>query len=138
MRAREDCRSDLMRARHRLSKLLLRHGIVYSGGQAWSNAHDAWLKHQRFDAPLVQAAFDEAYDSVITITARRDRLDERITAMAADSPWTDTIHRLGCLRGISTLTGFGLAVEIGDWNRFTGNSICQRRPKSEQKSTPEN
>ena len=123
VRTREDCRSDLMRARHRLSKLLLRHGIVYSGGQTWSNAHDAWLKRQHFDSPLVQAAFDEAYDSVVTITARRDRLDERITAMAADSPWTNTIHRLGCLRGISTLTGFGLAVEIGDWTRFTGNSI---------------
>ena len=25
-----------MRARHRLSKLLLRHGIVYSGGEAWT------------------------------------------------------------------------------------------------------
>lgn len=32
VRAREDCRGDLMRARHRLSKLLLRHGIVYHGG----------------------------------------------------------------------------------------------------------
>lgn len=32
VRAREDCRSDLMRARHRLSKFLLHHGIVYSGG----------------------------------------------------------------------------------------------------------
>ena len=31
--------------------------------------------------------------------------------------------RLGCLRGVGTLTGFGLAVEIGDWHRFTGNSI---------------
>src|SRR3954451_23951393 len=29
---REDVRGDLMRARHRLSKLLLRHGVVYSGG----------------------------------------------------------------------------------------------------------
>ena len=28
-----------------------------------------------------------------------------------------------CLRGVSTLTGFGLAVEIGDWHRFTGGSI---------------
>jgi len=27
------------------------------------------------------------------------------------------------LRGISTLTGFALAVEIGDWSRFDGNSI---------------
>ena len=25
--------------------------------------------------------------------------------------------------GLSTLTGFGLAVEIGDWDRFTGASI---------------
>jgi transposase len=33
------------------------------------------------------------------------------------------VTRLGCLRGVSTLTGFGLAVEIGDWHRLTGRSI---------------
>ena len=44
VRAREDCRGDLMRARHRLSKLLLRHGIVYYGGAAWTGAHDRWLR----------------------------------------------------------------------------------------------
>ena len=49
VRAREDCRGDLMRARHRLSKLLLRQGIVYSGGQAWTGRHDRWLRQQRFD-----------------------------------------------------------------------------------------
>ncbi|MFT4011248.1 MAG: hypothetical protein QM655_14530 [Nocardioidaceae bacterium] len=32
VRAREDARGDLMRARHRVSKLLLRHGIVYYDG----------------------------------------------------------------------------------------------------------
>ena len=31
VRAREDCRGDLMRARHRVSKLLLRYGHVYAG-----------------------------------------------------------------------------------------------------------
>ena len=36
VRAREDCRGDLMTARHRVSKLLLRQGIVYSGGNAWT------------------------------------------------------------------------------------------------------
>ncbi len=40
VRAREDCRGDLMCARHRLSKLLLRHGIVYYGGKAWTGKHD--------------------------------------------------------------------------------------------------
>ena len=48
VRAREDCRGDLMRARHRLSKLLLRHGLVYEAS-AWTGAHDAWLRqHQGY------------------------------------------------------------------------------------------
>ena len=33
------------------------------------------------------------------------------------------VRRLCCLRGVSTLTAFALAVEIGDWQRFSGNSI---------------
>ena len=43
--------------------------------------------------------------------------------MAADSEFTPLVQRLGCLRGIGTLTGFALAVELGDWHRFTGNTI---------------
>jgi transposase len=54
---------------------------------------------------------------------RRNRLDDAITAMAANSEFTSIVHRLGCIRGISTLTAFGLAVEIGDWHRLTGRSI---------------
>ena len=33
------------------------------------------------------------------------------------------VRRLSCLRGVGTLTGFALAVEIGDWKRLTGNTI---------------
>ena len=51
VRAREDARGDLMRARHRLSKLLLRQGIVYSGGQAWTGAHDVWLRRNGSTRP---------------------------------------------------------------------------------------
>jgi transposase len=123
VRAREDCRGDLMRERHRLSKLLLRNGIVFSGGKPWTGAHDAWLRRQRFDQPARQAAFESAYEAVTLTTGRRDRLDAAIEAMAAESEFTPVVDRLGCLRGVSTLTAFGLAVEIGDWHRFTGSSI---------------
>ena len=51
---REDVRSDLMRSRHRLSKLLLRQGIIYSGGQPWTGAHEHWLRGQRFTHPRLQ------------------------------------------------------------------------------------
>lgn len=123
VRAREDCRGDLMRARHRLSKLLLRQGIVYSGGQAWTGVHDLWLRRQRFDNRATTMAFESDYEAVTAITARRDRLDKAIAQLAAGSEFTPIVHRLGCLRGIATLTGFALAVEIGDWDRFTGASI---------------
>jgi len=123
VRAREDCRGDLMRARHRLSKLLLRQGILYTGGQAWTGRHDRWLRQQRLEAMTTQLAFDSDYDTVMSVTARRDRLDKAIVELAGDSEFTPVVRRLSCLRGISTLTAFALAVEIGDWHRFTGNSI---------------
>jgi transposase len=123
VRAREAARADLMRSRHRLSKLLLRHGIVYSGGRAWTGVHERWLRAQRFELPGTRAAFDEAFDAVLSVTARRDRLDQQIAVTAAEPRWAPMVSRLGAIRGIATLTGLGLAVEIGDWDRFTGSSI---------------
>ena len=128
VRAREDCRGDLMRARHRLSKLLLRQGIVYGGGTAWTGAHDRWLRQQRFGNPVTTTAFESDYEASVAITAGRDRLDK--TGSTRRSPnWPQPVSSprscgvWACLRGVSTLTAFGLAVEIGDWTRFTGNSI---------------
>ena len=76
-----------------------------------------------FATPGLGLAFDAAYDTVLATPARRDRLDAAIAAMAADSEFTPVVGRLGCLRGVATLTAFGLAVEIGDWHRLTGRSI---------------
>lgn len=123
VRAREDVRGDLMRARHRVSKLLLRHGRVYYGGKAWTGKHDAWLRQIRFDLAGTQAAYEAELEAVEFTLARRRRLDAAIAKMAADSEFTPVVRKLCCLRGVSTLTGFALAVEIGDWDRFTGSSI---------------
>jgi len=116
VRAREDCREDLMTARHRVSKLLLRQGIVYSGGKPWTGRHEVWLRAQRFDNPALQLSYEAAFDAMLACVDRRARLDDAITRLAADSEFTPVVHRLGCIRGIATLTAFGLAVEIGDWH----------------------
>jgi transposase len=91
VRAREDCRGDLMRARHRLSKLLLRHGEVWDGRNAWTGAHDAWLRRLRADtlwSAGTRSAFDADYEAVAATSARRDRLDAEIAEMAANSEFT--------------------------------------------------
>jgi transposase len=117
-----------MRARHRLSKLLLRHGAVWDGKEAWTTAHEAWLRRQAatFTGPGqrgLRAAFDADHEAVLMAVTRRDRLDAAIEEMAADSQFTPVVRRLGCLRGVNTLTAFGLAVEIGHWHRFSGATI---------------
>lgn len=123
VRAREDARGDLMRLRHRVSKLLLRHGHVYYGGPAWTTRHSTWLHSIRFELLGTQAAYEADLEAVEFTLARRARLDNAIATMAADSEFTPTVRKLCCLRGISTLTGFALVVELGDWDRFTGASI---------------
>src|SRR6266536_1060575 len=47
-RAREQVRADLMRCRHRVSKLLLLHGRVYPERTPWTKTHRRWLEQQRF------------------------------------------------------------------------------------------
>lgn len=123
VRAREDARFDLMSARQRLSKLLLRQGVQYREGKTWTVAHTLWLRRQKFDRPALQTAYEAAFDAMTVVLDRRDRLDAAIADLAADSEFTPVVNRLGCLRGISTLTGMALAVEIGDWTRLDGRRI---------------
>jgi transposase len=123
VRAREDARGDLMSARHRVTHLLLRQGIVYSGGAAWTGVHANWLRSQRFPRSALQWSYDAALAALVAAEDRRDRLDAAIAELAAASRFTPVVDRLSCLRGISTLTGFGLAVEIGDWSRLSPATI---------------
>ena len=56
IRAIEDCRGDLMRARHRLGKLLLRRDLRWAGpGSTWTQAHLRWLRSLRFEDVCSQA-----------------------------------------------------------------------------------
>ena len=91
VRAREDARGDLMRARHRLSKLLLRHGLVYDA-TAWTRTHDAWLRRQRFDGGPLAIVFDECYGRMIDAKSRRDALDNAIAELAATPPYVDVVE----------------------------------------------
>ena len=122
VRAREDARGELMRARHRLSKLLLRHGLVYDAS-AWTLAHDAWLRRQQFDSRPLALAFDESYAAVLQAKTRRDTLDVAIAELATEPPFAEAVGRLCCLRGVSTLTAFALTVELGDWTRFRPQAL---------------
>jgi len=118
VRAREAVRVDLMRCRHRLSKLLLRRGIRFQDGRAWTERHRAWLAGIDLGHDAAQATLADAIGAVDALVHRRDGLEREILAQLGDSPWETQITRLRCLRGIDTLTAAGLCAEIGDFERF--------------------
>lgn len=117
-RAREDCRHDLMRARHLLSKFLLRKGIVYPGKTAWTKTHREWLGRLEFADPCERLVFGEYLESVWSLELRRARLDGAIEERAAGEDMAPAVSALRCVRGISTVTAFSIAAEIGDFSRF--------------------
>ena len=124
VRARDDGAWELMSARHRVTHLLLRQGIVYSGGTPWTGVHENWLRQQELrpagtaDAPTTRRWRRWPPPRTAATAWMRRSLE-----LAAGSGFTPVTDRLACLRGISTLTGFGLAVEIGDWSRLSPATI---------------
>ncbi len=118
VRAREAVRMDLMRSRHRLSKLLLRHGIRFDDGHAWTDRHRQWLNGIVLEWPAAQAALLDCRGAIDALAHRRDRLEREIVALLPSSPWSVQVGRLRCLRGVDTLTAVGLCAEIGDFERF--------------------
>jgi len=118
-RAREDCRRDLARARNLLSKFLLRKGVAYGAGRkAWTKAHAAWLSSLSFGDPCERLVFGEYLEGIRSLELRRGRLDAAIAERAAAPDLAPVVSALKCLRGISTVTAFSIAVEIGDFSRF--------------------
>jgi transposase len=118
VRAREDVRGDLMRARQRLSKLLLRHGILYEdSASTWTQRHRCWLRSQDLGGGA-QATLLDYLGAVDTLELRRGQLERTISELVRGSSCEQTVARLRCLRGIDTLSAAGLAAEIGDFQRF--------------------
>jgi transposase len=119
VRAREDLRGDLMRARHRLGKLLLRHGVRYDGdGDNWTRRHRDWLAKVQLSERGAQATLLDYLGAIDALIIRRDTAEATIAELIPGSPWAEDVARLRCLRGVDTLTAVGLCAEIGDFHRF--------------------
>lgn len=119
VRAREDANENLLRARHRLSKLLLRHDIQPPMKMTrWKSQHKKWLGTLKFKNPYLQITFQEYLHAIEEIELRIQRLESVIHEFATSSPQTPLIKALQTLRGVKEVTAVTLVAEIGDFRRF--------------------
>jgi transposase len=129
VRARDDARTDELRAKHRLSKFLLRQGICAPArvGRAWSQRYHSWLNTLRFAEHPAQLTFDDYLASVRSASERLRRLDAALATCAAESPHRQLLRALQAVRGIGFLTAVTIVAEAGDLRRFDGAArFCGR------------
>ena len=98
VRCVEDARKDLMRARHRLSKFLLRRGVRFPC-RAWTQQHERWLGSLEFDDALSQATFIDYSAAVQGLTQRREALVCVLEGAVAQSSHAQAVARAPLLPG---------------------------------------
>jgi transposase len=119
-RAREDAHQDVVRSRHRLSKLLLRRGWAFTGGKKnWSQRHRLWLRTLRFEHAADQLVFDDYLLAIEQLEERLRSLEQHIEQLSQQAPYAEPVAALRCFRGIDTITAMGLVTELHDFMRFS-------------------
>jgi transposase len=124
VRCIDDIRGDLMRARHRLGKFLLRRGERFAGSAgAWTTTHMAWLRALRFADACSHATFVDYLAAVEFLLGRRQTLLATLEEQVPESAHAPVIARLRCFRGIDTLSAAGICAEVGSFERFPKPSL---------------
>jgi transposase len=117
IRSREDAKRAQLRARHQLSKFLLRHGRHWEKTN-WTHQHFEWIGRQSFDHPAQERVLQECLQAVYECTSRIQRYDSLLAELAPTTDQADLITALQAFRGIKLLTAATIAFELGDLKRF--------------------
>jgi transposase len=123
VRAREAAKRDQLRARHRLSKFLLRHGWYRPKPlkSAWTKAHLEWIKTQvHFSQPAQEVTLTDYVHEVEHLALRLEKLDQAIQEAAQTAPprMRAVIEALQALRGVAQVAAVTIVAELGELARF--------------------
>lgn len=120
VRAREAAKQDQLRARHRLSKFLLRHGKRSPEGKAWTLKYMAWIRQVHFEQPAQEYTMLDYLHEVEHMNERVLRLEQAIAEAIKLAPpqMQAVIQALGALRGVAQISAVTIATEVGELSRF--------------------
>jgi len=118
-RCREAAREDLTRARHRLSKMLLRRGRVYRDSKPWTLKHRRWLRSQVWEHPADRTVFEEYLLAIEQLEDRHRALETAIEEQARQEIYREPVSWLRCMRGFDTVNAMTVVAELHGIARFS-------------------
>lgn len=107
-----------MRARHRLSKMLLRRGLVYREGTNWTGKHRRWLRSLVWERSAEQSVFDDYLRAVEQLEDRLQVLEQALESEAQKEPFREPVAWIRCLRGFDTINAMTIVSELHEIVRF--------------------
>lgn len=117
-RSREDAKQDLMRARHHVSKMLLRRGLIYGDGNYWTEKHWTWLRRIELEDPISQRVLQTYILAIEQVEERVKGIDADLEQASTSEPYKERVGWLRCFRGIDTVTAMTILAELHDFRRF--------------------
>jgi len=128
-RALEDVRQDIVRAKQRLSKFLMRHGYIFSEVNEkgkrigyWTRAHWEWMRKIEFPFEADEETYAFYISEVRHFEAHKKELEKFIRAHAKKGRWNLRVEALRSLKGIEVITAFAIVVEAQVFSRFDSAS----------------
>lgn len=121
VRAREAAKKDQLKARHRLSKFLLRHGRKPDGLKAWTKQYLEWIKiNVHFEHKALEVTLLNYLHEVEHMAQRIVHLEAAIDEAVREAPVAlrAMIEALQALRGVAQTTAATIVSELGSLTRF--------------------
>jgi transposase len=117
VRAREAAKQDQLRARHRLTKFLLRTGQRPPlGVKAWTERYVEWTQQIHYTHPAREATLLDCLNEVQHMGERVKRLEQSIVEVVklAPAPVQEVIRGLQTLRGVAHISAVTIIAELGN------------------------
>ncbi len=117
VRQREAAKQDQLRARHRLTKFLLRTGQRPPLGlKPWTERYMRWLAQVRYAQPAQEVTRLDCMNEFEHMSARVKRLEEAILEVVKQAPraMQELIRGLQALRGVAHISAVTIAAELGN------------------------
>lgn len=119
LRARDDARKNVMSARHRLGKFLLRHGLRFREATSWGAKHWHWIRSTVMPEAYEQLVLVEYIAALDARQGELGRLDGLVAEAAKEAGYAPLVAQLCVLRGIDILSAMTILTELGDLRRFS-------------------
>lgn len=117
IRMRKSFKLAQKKIKQQINAFVLRLGFSFDGKSKWTEAYLNWLNKLPLTGHL-KMVIDEYLIQYDELSRKIARYDEELENLSLSDKYAEPVQKLRCFKGINTVTGMVIHVEISDFSRF--------------------